>query len=88
MGWLWKRVYEWCIKRREDRIDRSYEHTEYTRMNEMDIAGYTNTKISPMCSACGKNHSKYIVSIKLLGNGIRERSYCEGCFIIGGKRIG
>lgn len=86
MGWLWKKMYKWCVKRRENRIDKAYERTKYTRTAEMDIAGYINTKVSPMCDLCKKNHSKYVVSTRLLGNGRRERNYCEGCFLIGGAR--
>lgn len=84
MGWIWQKIYKLWTKRREGHIDNCYEHTEPTRWVEMDIGGYTNTKISPMCIVCGENHSKYIVTTKMLGNGSSDRSYCEDCFTVGG----
>jgi hypothetical protein len=85
MGWLWKKVYEWCVKRRECRIDKCYERTNPARVHTVDISEYVNTKVSPMCDACRENHSEFCVTSIMRGNGPRDRNYCRDCFTIGGK---
>lgn len=86
-GWLWKKLYNWARKCREERIDKMYEKYEPVRMSEVDISGYINDKISPLCGACKVQHSKFCVTTWTLGNGgPTDRNYCADCFAIGGKK--